>query len=109
MMFTNYRFNTFLILRDILFSMGARRDNSPMELLRGATGFSTWPFFVDASDKRFNKRVLTAMLKRYGITIGGFGYHNGRYMFRVRRGQAVFAEQIMVKAGVPVRGKRLTR
>ena len=106
-MFWYYRYNAGLLIRNILFDHRVRKSDRPLDLVAATLGFSTWPFFVDATDPRWNRGKITRLLMRYGIEVGGFGYHNKRFMFRVRRGQAHFAEQMLLRAGVPVVGKRL--
>ena len=71
-------------------------------------GSGTWPFFVDADDGH-SKAQIIALLKQKGISPWGWGATiDGNWQFTVNRGQAEFAEQLMVNAGVTVTGRRIT-
>ena len=110
----NYSMNFFLIVRNIMFSFKAAkprrtRGGKVSEFAKAATGFTTWPFFIDSSDKKWTPNAIKKLLKSKGISSGGWGYSRGKFMFRVRRGQAAWAESLMLKNGVPVRGKLIGR
>ncbi len=77
------------------------------EVLRAVLGLTTWPFFVDSS-QRWSKKEIQEILNTRGIKVGGWGYSNGRFMFRVKKAHARWAEYLMLEQGVPIVGKLLT-
>ena len=112
----NYRYNTFVILRNLIFSVRhADWQNANnkgfvgvvIELCRALIGLNTWPFFID-STQDWNRKKIKAILDSRGIVMGGWGYSHGNYMFRVKKVHAQWAEYLMLQQGVPIRGKLLT-
>ena len=76
--------------------------------VRHSDGSGTWPFFVDANPE-WSKAQIVALLKQNGIQSWGWGATiKNNWHFTVNRSQASWAEYLMIRAGVSVRGRLLT-
>jgi hypothetical protein len=77
------------------------------EFLAALTGFSAWPFFVNARGAWSSEQVA-ALLRAHGIAAWGWGYANGEFFFRVKHAQAHWAQYLLLRNGVPLGGRLLT-
>lgn len=112
----NYRYNTFLIFRNVIATLQHAEWGSAyakggiggtlIEVISSILGTNTWPFFID-SEGGWGRKAITLLLESHGIAMWGWGYSRGKFMFRVKKQQARWAEYVMLKHGVPVRGHLL--
>ena len=65
-----------------------------------------WPFFVQL-DSGWSMPAINRLLAARGIATWGSGVANGELYFRVRRGQAAWAQYLLLKAGVPLQHRLL--
>jgi hypothetical protein len=72
-----------------------------MEAGASLIGSNTFPFFVPLGTP-WGGREIQALLGSKGIKLWGLGYANGEAFFRVSRNQAVWAQYLMLRAGVPL-------
>lgn len=110
------RHNNFLLSRTVFLSFwnadwdGAHSRRGALgvagEFISSLFGTNTWPFFID-SEGDWDKSRISRLLGQNGIKIWGWGYHNGRFFFRVKKRQAHWAQYILLKNRVPVKGRLL--
>lgn len=77
-----------------------------VEFLHSLVGTNTWPFFIERTP-RWGREQIQSLLGAYGIEMWGWGYHAGRYFFRVRKDKAHWAQHILLSNSVPVSGRLL--
>ena len=77
------------------------------ELLNSLVGTNTFPFFVPSSCP-WGAGDIQGLLGRHGIKMWGAGWANGELFFRVPKRQAVWAQYVMQRAGVPLLHRLLT-
>ncbi|RTL00647.1 MAG: hypothetical protein EKK57_06665 [Proteobacteria bacterium] len=112
----NYRYNFFLILRNVIptfqhaeWSAAYRKAGllgTMWEGFRSLVGTNTWPFFIESKGD-WDRKQIQQLLISHGVTMWGWGYSRGNFMFRVKKQQAYWAEYLMLKNGVPVTGRLL--
>ena len=77
-----------------------------VEAFCATIGTSAWPFFIESTGD-WGRKQIQALLESHGVTIWGWGYSQGKFMFRVKKRQAYWAEYLMLKNDVPVTGTLL--
>jgi len=76
------------------------------EFLRVVAGLSTWPIFIH-SEKGWEPKEVKQVLQDHGVRTWAWGYHAKAYFFKVKRRQAHWAQYVLIRHGVPVRGRLL--
>lgn len=105
--------NLFVVTRTIFFSLwnadwqraqGKGGLNLVSESLQSLIGTNTWPFFV-SDDSEWNYQRMSSLLDSHGIAMWGWGHSRGQYYFRVKKRQAQWAQYVLLKYNVPLRGR----
>ena len=68
---------------------------------RSLLGINCAYFFIPM-DSSWSGHNVKRLLARNGVKMWGWSYANGEFFFRVRLQEAVWAEMIMLNAGVPL-------
>lgn len=76
------------------------------EFFAAFSGFNAWPFFVDAHGPWTTGRVA-ALLQANGVATWGWGYHSSEFYFRVKMRQAHWAQYLLLRSAVPLKGRLL--
>ncbi|NOZ29438.1 MAG: hypothetical protein GXP39_15490 [Chloroflexi bacterium] len=82
-------------------STAKRKNTLVSEFLRNLLGLNSVPFFVPM-DSPWSAGEIHALLAKHGIKMWGVGWANGELFFRVRKQQAIWAQYVMLRAGVPL-------
>ena len=76
------------------------------EFFRALTGFSAWPFFVQA-ESGWQPATIRPILDAHGIENWGWGKQGGEFFFQVKLRQANWTQYLLQQNGVPISGQLL--
>lgn len=75
----------------------------PLEVGRCLLGLNMWAFAVPL-DSGWRGRDIQQLLAANGVSLWGWAFVEGAFLFHIRRNQAEWAEEVLLWAGVPLVG-----